>query len=181
MMTRYLLATATVLLLAVGNAHAAAEWRVISKGGGTELWIDYSRPFGTGEIRKAWTAFIYAEPQAQVPNVTTGPYRSSIGLAFANCETRKLASQYAVFYAKSNLQGATVGTWGTTEEPLGFFFSETVPGSYGETMVDQICAGYSPPKPTTQAWDPSVAPKRRYDGYLCKEKDFQPPITPGCD
>jgi len=129
-----------IALVALFPTVALSEpnWVQVGTATNSVVYLDYSRPFGDANERKAWAKITYKPPQsfAQI-----GMVAYVVELVYYLCK-EKLSAQALTSYYKANNETVQVGS---TSHPDLFRYQETVPGSIDEGLLDIVCSATAPP------------------------------------
>lgn len=138
---------ALLLSLALPAAHGAEEsdWIYVAFGhDNSELLVRPRTIVQSGDGRKAWFKTTYPEKKqtpAYAKTVDISYHLHSISLNYFRCDVRTMATVQTTYYDD---KGAVVGSY--EMEVKDARFSEVVPDSVGEEMLEFICRYSLPSK-----------------------------------
>lgn len=122
-------------LLASGSCAHASDWVQVSNTDTLQVYLDRQSVAKSGKLRKAWISYTYKESPS--PTVSGKNYKSTKSLELFSCAERTNATYQTVFYADDFGLGSVVNIWQI--QPKIAVFSEVVPDSVGETMINTVC------------------------------------------
>jgi hypothetical protein len=113
------------------------RWQSLKADDKMELEFDTQRPFGAGNVRRAWLRWNYTSAKEVW---TYGPkYKTGVTLQFYNCKEGTEATVYSIFYSEPYGAGEIVHQSGRAVEPASGTYQATIPGSYGEALLNYVC------------------------------------------
>lgn len=116
----------------------ASDWQIISGSEKLNVFVDKSSIARSGKYKKAW--FMYSNSTDQTGLVYTSykVYRSNKALEYFDCEERTTGQIQSTFYAAEFGAGDALGSMILKLPQV--MFSEVVPDTIGETMLNYICS-----------------------------------------
>lgn len=136
--------TGFVALCAPIAGALASNWVTVSRSDtGTLIEVDLDSIRSSGGKVKAWTRWSHNTPQEVKHSYPPKTYTSSKDLAVYNCYERSSAVIQSTSYSQS---GEVVDSRSGADVPSAY--SEVVPDSVGESILDAVCGNTSRRAPT---------------------------------
>jgi hypothetical protein len=128
--------TTTGCLPVDASGIAEGKWRAVYADANVGVYVHQSSLARTGKYKKAWVMWNYAAGQKTVDHPVSA-YQSAKWLEYFSCEERASANVQAIYYSGFAGTGDSVRSYKYTVGPTSF--SEVVPDSVGDTVLNYIC------------------------------------------
>lgn len=148
----------------------ASNWVTVSQSGtGATIEVDLDSIRSSGGRVKAWTRWSYTTPQEVKHSYPPKTYTSSKDLVVYNCYERSSATIQSTSYSQN---GEVVDSRSVADVPSAY--SEVVPDSVGESILDAVCGRKSSPQPSS-----TPLTGHQSSGYQAKSATPRPKVTKG--
>jgi hypothetical protein len=138
-MQRYVKNSAVAALLYVCMATAqAANWKLVGESSTAKVYLDLQSVRFSGSNAKAWFLFDYSAPREVPVSYPTKTYQSVKQLNQFDCASGTSGVAQSLSFAGTAGEGEVVDS--QSIQPTRVSYSDVVPDSVGETMLNRVCS-----------------------------------------